>query len=459
MSKIDRIKELVQLLNKARKAYYVESNEIMSNKQYDKQYEELENLEKETGVIYNNSPTQNIGYEVKDTLVKIKHPEPMLSLGKTKDPNEMLKFLGDKEGILSWKLDGLTLVLEYEDGKLKSAVTRGNGEVGTDVLHIAKTIINLPQNIAYKGKLIIRGECVVSYPDFAEINIDNKYQNPRNLASGTLMLLDANIARNRNLKWIAFNLVQANIDFNNSFEEQFKWLKSLGFDTVGYKKVNKDNLLETIKWFDDEIKNYDIPSDGLVLVFNDLKYRDKLGSTIHEPLGWKAFKWKDNTVETILKDIQFNMGRTGVLTPVAVFNPIELESTTVTRASIHNLNILKSLQLGIGDKIEVYKANKIIPQIYDNLTRSDTFIIPNQCPYCGSNTTAIKTDGGEFLYCFNKDCVSKKIQQFAHFVSRNAMNIIGLSDKSIEKFIDLGFLKDLPDIYKLEQYKNQIINL
>lgn len=459
-NKIERIKYLVQQLNEARKEYYQNSNEIINNKKYDKLFDELQELEGKTDFILNNSPTQNVGYDVLKALTKITHAEPMLSLDKTKEILQLKKFIGNRKGVLSWKLDGLTVVMVYNNGVLQQAITRGNGIQGTDITHIAKHIVNLPNKINYKGKLIVRGECLIKYSDFNRININGKYQNPRNLASGTLMSLDSKVAKERSLNWFAFNLVEIeNIDFNNSFENQFKWLESQGFKVVDYTVVDKANIEDTVLQFKENIKNNDFPSDGLVVVFNDIKYGLSLGNTGHHPLNGLAFKWQDSTEETILRDIQFQVGRTSVLTPVALFDTVTLEGTEVSRASLHNISILKQLELGIGDTITVYKANMIIPQIDENLTRSNSYIIPDTCPICGEKAVIKQTENAEFLMCTNPDCTAKRISQFSHFVSRNAMNIMGLSEAILEKLINKGFLHSLDNIYKLEQYKKEIINM
>jgi DNA ligase (NAD+) len=459
MNKIERIKTLVGLLNKASDAYYNTSRPTIPDLEFDRLYDELRGLEKETNFIMSNSPTINVGFEVKSKLEKVEHSTKMLSLDKTKDINILRKFIGDKEGTLSWKEDGLTIVLTYDNGILIDAVTRGNGSVGSRILHNAKVFKDgIPLSINYKGRLVVRGEGLISKQDFEEINLNNKYANPRNLTSGSIMSLDNKVTKKRQLQFKAFNIAECNKKFD-LYSEQLDWLKELGFNPVEYIIVDENNIEKTVNYFKANIEKYMFTTDGLVFKYNNLEYGVGLGSTSHHNLDSLAFKWKDTTVETTLRDIKFQVGRTGILTPVAIFDEIEIEQSMVSKASLHNLSILKSLELGIHDTITVYKANMIIPQIDDNLTRSNTFNIPDKCPMCGSDTKIVVTDGAEFLYCSNDNCIAKQIQQISHYVSKNAMNIDGLSEKTIEKFINTGFLKDLSDIYKLEQYKKEILNM
>jgi len=460
-----RMKELVQILNKASKAYYQDAKEIMSNFEYDKLYDELQALEKEEGVVLSNSPTINVGYEVLSELPKERHPSPMLSLDKTKDVQVLRDWLGGHKGLLSWKLDGLTIVLTYDNGKLQKAVTRGNGEVGEVITNNAKVFQNVPLEISYQQPLVLRGEAIIKYSDFERINetiedVDAKYKNPRNLCSGSVRQLNNKITKQRDVYFYAFNLVTAEgVDFKNSRQEQMNWLASLGFDVVQNKEVTADTMEETVAWFAKEIETYDLPSDGLVLVLDDIAYGRSLGTTAKFPRDSIAFKWQDEIGETTLKEIEWSASRTGLINPVAIFEPVELEGTTVARASVHNVSILEGLQLGIGDTIKVYKANMIIPQIAENVTKSGTVEIPKHCPVCGEET-AIRADSGvKSLYCVNAECPAKKIKSLTHFVGRNAMNIDGLSEATLEKMVQRGYIKELADLYHLADYKEEIITM
>ena len=464
-TKIERIKYLVETLNAAAKAYYAEDREIMSNLEYDRLYDELEALEAETGMVLSNSPTVNVGYEAVEELPKERHESPMLSLGKTKDREELRAWLQGQEAILSWKLDGLTVVLTYREGQLVKAVTRGNGEIGEVITNNARTFKNLPLNIAFKGELVLRGEAVISYSDFEKINseiedADAKYKNPRNLCSGSVRQLNNEITAKRNVKLYAFNLVSAEgVDFENSKEKQFSFLKEQGFDVVDYLKVNPDTILQAIDEFERKIENYDIPSDGLVLTYEDIAYGQSLGRTAKFPRHSIAFKWADELRETTLKEMEWSASRTGLINPVAIFEPVELEGTTVSRASVHNISIVRGLKLGIGDRITVYKANMIIPQIAENLTCSDTLEIPSVCPVCGGATQIRQVNEVQSLYCTNEDCAAKKIKAFTLFVSRDAMNIEGLSEATLEKFIDRGFIQEYSDLYHLVRYQDEITRM
>lgn len=464
-TKLLRMKELVEQLNMASKAYYAQDMEIMSNREYDALYDELELLEKETGVILANSPTVNVGYEAVDELPKERHESPMLSLGKTKNREELRDWLQDKSAILSWKLDGLTIVLTYYDGKLAKAVTRGNGEIGEVITNNARTFKNVPLSISYKGNLVIRGEAVIGYSDFEKINreipeAENKYKNPRNLCSGSVRQLNNEITAKRNVKFYAFSLVTSEeMDFKNSREAQLVFLKEQGFEVVDYKIVNRDNILEAIEDFEKRIENYDIPSDGLVLGYDDLAYSASLGRTAKFPRDSIAFKWADELRETTLKEIEWSASRTGLINPVAIFEPVELEGTTVSRASVHNISILRGLKLGIGDRITVYKANMIIPQINENLTCSDTVEIPCNCPVCGGQTEIRRVSEVQSLYCMNPDCAAKKIKAFTLFVSRDALNIDGLSEATLEKFIEQGFVHEFADLFHLENHREEIVQM
>ena len=466
INETDRMKELIEVLNKASKAYYAEDIEIMSNAEYDELYDELLMLEEKTGTVLAGSPTVNVGYEAVDNLPKETHESPMLSLDKTKDREALRDWLNGHEALLSWKLDGLTIVLTYENGTLSKAVTRGNGEVGEVVTNNAKTFINLPHKIAYKGKLIIRGEAVISYDDFNKINEEipeegAKYKNPRNLCSGSVRQLNNEITAKRNVRCIAFNYVSqggSDTDFKLR-SEQFDFLKKQGFEVVEYHKVTEDSILDKISYFAKMVANYPIPSDGLVLTYNDIEYGRSLGRTAKFPRDSIAFKWADETANTHLIDMEWSPSRTGLINPVAIFEPVELEGTTVSRASVHNVSIVKSLMLGIGDEISVYKANMIIPQIKENFTKSGNLTIPKFCPACSERTQIKNENGVETLYCVNEACPAKQIKRFSLFVSRDAMKIDGLSEATLEKFISVGFIKKLSDIYKLAEHKEAICNM
>ena len=465
MSDIARIKELCDILNRASESYYAKDEEIMSNFEYDKLYDELVALEEATGTVLSNSPTRKVGYEPVSTLPKYKHEKPMLSLSKTKDRNELLEWLDDKTGLLSWKLDGLTVVLTFDNGELSGAVTRGNGEVGEVITDNARNFKNLPVRISYTGHLVVRGEAVISYSDFEKINesIDNpadQYKNPRNLCSGSVRQLDPNVTAKRNVCFYAFSLVQApGVDFNNSRLSQMEYLKSLGFECVNEIKVTKDNLLDAINKYAEDIKTYDIPSDGLVLTYDDIAYGNSLGSTAKAPRNAIAFKWQDEQAETTLREIEWSPSRTGLINPVAIFDTVDLEGTNVSRASVHNLSVMRSLKLGIGDKILVYKANMIIPQIADNLTKSDNIKIPTNCPICNSLLKIESTDGTDTLMCVNKECPIKQTKSLTLFASRNALNIDGVSEETVIKFIEKGYIKEYADFFKLDRYKNDIVNM
>jgi DNA ligase (NAD+) len=458
-----RMKELVALLNKAGKAYYSENGEIMSNFEYDKLYDELKKLEEETGSVLSDSPTVHVGYETLSSLPKEAHEKPMLSLDKTKSVDTLVDWLGEREALLSWKMDGLTVVLTYENGELAKAVTRGNGLVGEIVTNNARVFKNLPLHIPYKGKLILRGEAIITYPDFKRINeelpeTEAKYKNPRNLCAGAVRQLNNRITQQRNVRFYAFALVQADgVDFKNSREQQFLWLSSLGFTVVGYRRVTGATLAAAVKQFEKEIPDNDFPSDGLVLLLDDIAYGDSLGTTAKFPRNAIAFKWKDETADTTLRRVEWLASRTGLINPVAVFDEVELEGTKVKRASIHNVSIVESLKLGIGDTIRVFKANMIIPQIAENLTRSGTLPIPDRCPVCGAKTVVHEDGDVRTLYCPNPGCQAKHVKAFAHFASRDAMNIEGLSEMTLEKFIQNGFVHSFRDLYHLDRYRTEIV--
>ena len=460
---IRRMKELAQKLDKAAKAYYQEDTEIISNREYDQMYDELQALEKETGTVLANSPTISVGYEAVEQLPKEEHETPMLSLDKTKDREVLREFIGEHQTLLSWKLDGLTVVLTYENGELVKAVTRGNGVVGEVVTNNARVFKNIPLKIPYQGRLVLRGEAIITYSDFQRINesiedVDAKYKNPRNLCSGSVRQLNNEITARRNVRFYAFALVSAeNVDFGNSRAFQFQWLKEQGFDVVEYQMVTAETLDEAMEYFSTAISQNDFPSDGLVALYDDIVYGDSLGRTAKFPRNAFAFKWADEIRETHLQKIEWSPSRTGLINPVAVFEPVELEGTTVSRASVHNISIMKELELGIGDNITVYKANMIIPQIAENLTRSSNLEIPVACPACGHATEIRKVNEVEALYCTNPDCAAKKIKSFALFASRDAMNIDGLSEATLEKFIARGFIHDFGDIFEIGKHRDEIV--
>ena len=461
-SRNERMKELVSLLNKASRAYYQEAQEIMSNYEYDRLYDELKELEDELGITLSNSPTVNVGYEVVSELPKERHESPMLSLDKTKEVEELKNFVGDQKVLMSWKMDGLTVVLTYRDGKLYKAVTRGNGEVGEVITNNAKVFKNVPVQIAYQGELILRGEAVIGYKDFEKINqeiedVDARYKNPRNLCSGSVRQLNNQITAKRNVMFYAFTLVQADgVDFQNSRACQMEWLKSQGFTTVEYYMVTRDTVEDEVAKFSSKISENDFPSDGLVLTYDDIAYGRSLGRTAKFPRDSFAFKWQDEIRETVLREIEWSPSRTGLINPVAIFDPVELEGTTVSRASVHNISIMEELELGIGDRIEVYKANMIIPQIAENLTRSGVKDIPCKCPVCQGETKIRQVGNAKALYCMNPECQAKHVKSFALFVSRDALNIEGLSEATLEKFISRGYIHTFADIFHLDQYKEEI---
>ena len=463
MDKSERIKDLVELLNKANKAYYQEANEIMTNFEYDKLYDELVGLEKETGMVLSNSPTVNVGYQVVSQLPKEQHNSPMLSLDKTKEVGALADFAGDRKCLLSWKMDGLTVVLTYENGELVKAVTRGNGLVGEVITNNAKTFKNIPISIPYKGRLTLRGEAIIKYSDFEQINreiedADSKYKNPRNLCSGSVRQLNSQVTAERNVNFVAFALINADdVDFDNSIEQQYKWMESQGFQVVEYRVVTRNSMEDAVKYFAGKIQTYDYPSDGLVLMFDDIEYGLSLGTTAKFPRNGIAFKWEDEQAETTLKYIEWSPSRTGLINPVAVFEPVELEGTTVSRASVHNISMMEELELGSGDRIKVYKANMIIPQISENLTKSGIDDLPKECPVCGHATEVKAENGIKTLYCPNSQCPAKQVKLFTLFVSRNGMNIDGLSEETLEKFIDAGYIKEFADIFHLDRYYEEIV--
>lgn len=459
---MNRMRELIDILNNASKAYYAEDREIISNFEYDSLYDELVALEKETGIVMSDSPTVNVGYEAVEELPKETHEKPMLSLEKTKEPEELKGWLSGQKGLLSWKLDGLTIVLTYENGELVKAVTRGNGEIGEVITPNAKVFKNIPHNISYKGRLILRGEAIIKYSDFEKINaeiedVEAKYKNPRNLCSGSVRQLNNEITAKRMVYFYAFALVSDGGMTTRT--KQFEFLKSQGFDVVEYHLVTESNILEEIENYGKKIQNFDLPSDGLVLTYDDIIYGSSLGSTAKFPRDSIAFKWQDETKETILREIEWSPSRTGLINPVAIFEPVELEGTTVSRASVHNVSMLKNLKLGIGDRITVYKANMIIPQIAENLTGSDNLKLPTECPSCKGPVKMRQVKEAVSLFCENEACPIKQLKAFTLFVSRDAMNIDGISESTLEKFLEHGFLQSFKDIYYLNSYKEQIVEM
>ena len=461
---IEEIKGLIETLNKASLAYYQEAREIMPNYEYDALYDRLRELENITGVIFSNSPTQNVGYEVLSELPKEAHPQKMLSLDKTKDVGALRSFVGDHEALMSWKLDGLTVVLTYRDGSLAKAVTRGNGEIGEVITNNARVFANVPLNIEFKGETVLRGEAVITYDEFERINASitdegAKYKNPRNLCSGSVRQLDPAITKQRRVRFFAFSLVSAEGKDFVTRKEQFDWLAAQGFQVVEHKLITGDTVEETVKWFADNIASNPVPSDGLVVSLNDIEYGRSLGVTAKFPRDSIAFKWQDETAETTLREIEWSASRTGLINPVAIFDPVELEGTTVSRASVHNISVMKELKLGIGDRITVYKANMIIPQIAENLTGSSALEIPGTCPVCGGYTVIKSENGVETLNCPNPECPAKQIKGFAHFVSRDAMNVEGLSESTLEKLVDRGLIKDLADVFRVKDHHDEIVTM
>ena len=461
---IEEIKGLIETLNEASLAYYQEAREIMPNYEYDALYDRLRELENITGVIFSNSPTQNVGYEVLSELPKEAHPQKMLSLDKTKDVGTLRSFVGDHEALMSWKLDGLTVVLTYRDGSLAKAVTRGNGEIGEVITNNARVFANVPLNIEFKGETVLRGEAVITYDEFERINASitdegAKYKNPRNLCSGSVRQLDPAITKQRRVRFFAFSLVSAEGKDFVTRKEQFDWLAAQGFQVVEHKLITGDTVEETVKWFADNIAENPVPSDGLVVSLNDIEYGRSLGVTAKFPRDSIAFKWQDETAETTLREIEWSASRTGLINPVAIFDPVELEGTTVSRASVHNISVMKELKLGIGDRITVYKANMIIPQIAENLTGSSALEIPGTCPVCGGYTVIKSENGVETLNCPNPECPAKQIKGFAHFVSRDAMNVEGLSESTLEKLVDRGLIKDLADVFRVKDHHDEIVTM
>ena len=463
-SKIARMKELVSTLGKASRAYYAEDREIMSNLEYDRLYDELEALEKETGTVLAQSPTAHVGYEAVDRLPKQQHEKPMLSLDKTKDREQLRAFIGNHKTLISWKLDGLTVVLTYRNGELAQAVTRGNGIIGEVITPNARVFENIPLKISYQGELILRGEAVISYPDFEKINeefgADSQYKNPRNLCSGSVRQLDSSITAKRHVRLYAFALVKADgIDFGNSRMEQFHFLEKQGFEVVEHVVTTADTLDRTMDYFEKKIRHFEIPADGLVALYDDIAYGDSLGTTARFPRNAYAFKWRDEEAQTRLLDIEWSPSRTGLINPVAVFEPVQLEGTTVSRASVHNVSIMKELGLGIGDEILVYKANMIIPQIREDLTKSGNVTVPKTCPVCGGQTRIHDALGIQTLFCENPSCPAKKIKSFTQFVSRDAMNIDGLSEMTLEKLIGRNFIHSFGDLFRLKNHRSDIIGM
>lgn len=470
MNKINRIKELVSVLNKASYAYYALDSPMMDDKQYDDYYDELAMLESETGVILNGSPTQKVQGYVIDSLQKVKHSKPMLSANKTKDIQEIKKFIGNRPCIMSWKEDGLTIVLRYTNGILSQAITRGSGDLGEDVTHTMKMCKNIPTRLPYAVDIQVRGECVISWKEFERINsrLDTPYKHPRNLAAGSVRQLDSNILKDRELTFKAFELVQDDLyaesqinaylcDQLMNISDSFKYLEEIGFDVVEHEYVTKDNVEELIQKYIPE--NYSCPVDGLIFEYDDYLYGKSLGETAHHPLNMIALKWADELYETTLTDIEWNTSKSGLINPVAVFEPVNLDGAITTRATLHNISYIENLELGIGDMIQIYRSNMVIPKVHDNLTRSNTWELPDKCPCCGEKVEVHNENGSKTLHCTNSDCKAKLLGKLTHFVSKNAANIDGLSEQTLQKYIDLGWINSFKDIYHLSEHKTEMYKL
>lgn len=467
LKKVERIKELNQQLNQYRDSYYNNSVSEISDYEYDKLFDELKRLEEETNIVMANSPTHTVGYEVKSKLEKVKHSHPMLSLDKTKSVDELKKFAGSQDCLLTCKMDGLTVLLTYENGKLIQAETRGNGEIGEDITHNAKVFENIPLYIDYLGYLEVEGEAIITYSDFEKINSrlpeDEKYKNPRNLATGSVRQLDNSIAAKRYVKFIVWKVqkIEDEIENNNSFLHRLLFAKQLGFDVVplltySNNTSDKEDCEEMIENLRKYAANKGFPIDGLVMTYNDILYGESLGVTDHHPKHSLAFKFYDDIYPTKLLDVEFTMGKTGILTPTAIFEPVEIDGTIVERASLHNLSIMNNLGITHkGQVVNVYKANAVIPQIdsveEDNVEVTDNnIIIPAEnCPICGADTKIVKDNNSEILVCSNPDCKGKFLGKLSHFVSKNAINIDGLSEQTLQKFIELGWVSNFQDIYRL----------
>ena len=460
MRKLEKIKEIITTLNKASTAYYKYDKPVMTDKQYDDLYDELLALEKDTNIILSNSPTQNVSGEVIESLQKIPHTRPMLSANKTKDMKDVCDFISKNRTIESWKLDGLTIVSRYENGVLKQAITRGNGEVGEDVTHTFKTCINLPLQLSEPVNIEVRGECVISWESFNRLNesLEDPYSHPRNLAAGTVRQLDSNVAKTRCLEYIVFELVQDNLTKKMDVIESFEYLKQLGFDVVEYKEVDTSNFESVDKeCFEPEYSR--IPVDGTIYKYDSYDYGLSLGVTSHHPLNMLARKWTDDLYETTITDIEWNTTRTGTINPVAIFNEVSLDNCLTTRATLHNVSYIEDLKLGIGDKIRVYRANGVIPKVHDNLTQTNNLTIPKYCPSCGGGTEIHNENGSKTLHCINQNCNAKLIDKMVHFVSRNGTNINGLSDETLKKLISLDILHDYSDIYSLKNHRDIIVKV
>ena len=470
MEKIKRIKELVAVLSEASYAYYAKDNPIMSDKQYDDLYDELSELESSTGIILAGSPTQKVQGYVVDSLNRVKHSKPMLSANKTKDINEIKKFIGNYPCVMSWKEDGLTIILRYVNGIFAQAITRGSGDLGEDVTHTMKMCKNIPFRLPYCVNIEVRGECVISWKEFERINshLDTPYKHPRNLASGSVRQLDSNVLKDRELTFKAFELVQDELyteSKKNSFleeqilniNESFAYLQELGFDVVEYEYVTKDNVEELINKYVPE--NYGYPVDGLIFEYDDYLYGKSLGETSHHPLNMMALKWADDLYETTLTDIEWNTSKSGLVNPVAVFEPVDLDGAVTTRATLHNISYIEDLDLGVGDTIQLYRANMVIPKVHDNLTRSNTWKLPDKCPCCGGNVEIHNENGSKTLHCVNPDCRAKLVAQLTHFVSKHAICIDGLSEQTLQKFVDLGWIKSFQDIMNLHNHAKEMMKL
>lgn len=470
MKKIEYIKSLVRQLTAACEAYYKNDNPIMTDKQFDDLFDELEKLENETGFVMCGSPTQKVQGYVINELKKVKHTKPMLSANKTKEISEIERFIGNQLCILSWKLDGLTIVLRYKDNKFTQAITRGNGEIGEDVTHTMSMCSNIPMTIPYTGDLEVRGECVISWEEFNKINetLNDQYKHPRNLAAGTVRQLDSNISRSRKLTFKAFELVQDELyersktnlllrDQLMDIKESFDYLEECGFEVVEHELVTNNNISDVIERFDPE--KYQYPVDGLVVMYNSYEYGKQQGKTSHHPLNMLALKWEDQLYETTLEDVLWNTSKTGLINPVAIFSPVDLDGAITTRATLHNVSYIEDLELGIGDSIQIYRSNMVIPKVHESLTRSNNLDIPSKCPCCGGDVEIHNENGSKTLHCMNQQCSAKLLSQFVYFVSRECMNIDGLSEATLDRFIQAGWLIQLKDIYHLYEHKKEMIHM
>ena len=463
---VDRIKELISILNKASDAYYNSGDPIMTDYEWDNLYDELAKLEEETGVVYLNSPTQQVGYTIVDKINEVEHNHPMLSLNKTKSSGELIRFAGKKDCVLSVKCDGLTCSLGYKNGKLISAETRGNGVSGCDVLINVLTIANVPHEIPYKEDLIIDGEVVIDWNTFNKINEnlpeDKKYKHPRNLVSGSLTLLDSKEASNRNMRFIAWRVIKGFshksmfFDLKEAEKNGFEVVPMFTYSNNSTDKENIDAILERIRDMADEES---IPYDGAVMAVDDYKIAESMGRTNKFFRHSYAYKYEDSLYETVLTDIEWNTSKTGLINPVAIFKPVDLSGAITTRATLHNITYIKNMMLGIGDRIRIYRSNMVIPKVHDSIDKSGNFTIPSTCPICGEPTKIVKDNDSEVLMCTNDNCAGKLLGKLCHAVSKNALNIEGLSEATIQKFINLGWLNSIRDIYHLSEHLTEMYKL